>query len=159
MPGKPDRALASMGIYVFKTKFLIEVLREDTDDPNSSHDFGKDIIPAIVKDGNAIAHQFAAVACDGARKTKPTGATSAPSTPIWEANVDLTDFVPKLDLYEHDWPIWTYAEITPPAKFMHDEDGRRGSATSRWSPAAASSPARGSPIAAVHRRADPFVCR
>jgi len=130
MPGKPDRALASMGIYVFKTKFLIEALREDTENPNSSHDFGKDIIPAIVKGGRAVAHLFADSCVRTGLEDEPYWRDVGTIDAFWEANVDLTDFIPKLDLYENDWPIWTYAEITPPAKFIHDEETRRGSATS-----------------------------
>ena len=130
MPGKPDIALASMGIYVFKTKLLIEVLRQDTANPNSSHDFGRDVIPALVKGGKAVAHLFADSCVRTGLEAEPYWRDVGAIDAFWEANVDLTDFIPKLDLYENDWPIWTYAEITPPAKFIHDEESRRGSATS-----------------------------
>ncbi|WP_181705503.1 glucose-1-phosphate adenylyltransferase [Chthonobacter rhizosphaerae] len=130
MPGKPDVALASMGIYVFKTDFLLDLLRQDEGDPNSSHDFGKDIIPHIVKNGKAVAHQFSESCVRSTTEEEPYWRDVGTIDAFWEANIDLTDFVPALDLYDRDWPIWTYAEIVPPAKFVHDEDGRRGMATS-----------------------------
>jgi glucose-1-phosphate adenylyltransferase len=130
MPGKPDISLASMGIYVFETRFLLDELRRDAADPNSSHDFGKDIIPYLVKNGKAVAHSFTN-SCVRSESEKgaywrDVGTVDA----YWSANVDLTAVVPELDIYDQDWPIWTYNEITPPAKFVHDEDGRRGSAIS-----------------------------
>lgn len=130
MPGRPDLALASMGIYVFQTKFLIDILRKDQDDPNSSHDFGKDIIPAIVRGGKAIAHKFSDSCVRSSFEAEPYWRDVGTIDAFWEANIDLTDFVPALDLYDQKWPIWTYTELTPPAKFVHDEDGRRGAATS-----------------------------
>lgn len=130
MPGRPDTALASMGIYVFETRFLFELLRKDQEDPNSSHDFGKDIIPDIVKNGKAVAHKFSESCVRSSSEQEPYWRDVGTVDAFWEANIDLTDFVPALDLYDRDWPIWTYAEIVPPAKFVHDEDGRRGSATS-----------------------------
>jgi glucose-1-phosphate adenylyltransferase len=130
MPGNPDRALASMGIYVFRTKFLIDVLRQDAAMPGSSHDFGKDIIPALVKGGNAVAHLFSDSCVRTGLEMEPYWRDVGTIDAFWEANVDLTDFIPALDLYDSEWPIWTYGEITPPAKFIHDEEMRRGSATS-----------------------------
>ncbi|WP_237151700.1 glucose-1-phosphate adenylyltransferase [Oryzibacter oryziterrae] len=130
MPGKPDVALASMGIYVFKTSFLIDILRKDQDDPNSSHDFGKDLIPDLVKNGKAIAHKFSDSCVRSSTEFEPYWRDVGTIDAFWEANIDLTDFTPALDLYDRTWPIWTYAEIVPPAKFVHDEDGRRGAATS-----------------------------
>jgi glucose-1-phosphate adenylyltransferase len=128
MPGKPDKSLASMGIYIFDTKFLFDELRRDANDPNSSHDFGKDIIPYLVKNGRAVAHQFdrSCVRSNNDRRTywRDVGTVDA----YWASNIDLTDLVPELDLYDRYWPIWTHAEITPPAKFVHDEEGRRGEA-------------------------------
>jgi glucose-1-phosphate adenylyltransferase len=130
IPDKPEVALASMGIYVFSTRFLFEALRRDAGDTGSSHDFGKDVIPYLVKHGKAVAHRFTkscvGVTAKGEAYWRDVGTVDA----YWEANVDLTDFEPALDLYDRDWPIWTYSEITPPAKFVHDEDGRRGMATS-----------------------------
>jgi glucose-1-phosphate adenylyltransferase len=130
MPGHPDQALASMGIYVFQTKFLIDLLRKDQEDPNSSHDFGKDIIPAIVKGGKAIAHKFSDSCVRSSSEDEPYWRDVGTIDAFWEANIDLTDFIPALDLYDQKWPIWTYTELAPPAKFIHDEDGRRGAATS-----------------------------
>ena len=126
IPGNPDMALASMGIYVFSTKLLFDELRRDAADPNSAHDFGNNIIPHLVKHGKAVAHRFAqsCVKSDGEAEAywRDAGTVDA----YWEANIDLTSLVPALDLYDQSWPIWTYGEITPPAKFVHDEDGRRG---------------------------------
>ena len=129
MPGHPDKALASMGIYVFSWPFLRDLLRRDAGDPNSSHDFGSDLIPGIVKNGKAMAHRFdtSCVRSDGAPAYwKDVGTIDA----FWRANIDLTDFVPELNLWDRDWPIWTYAESVPPAKFIHDEKDRRGMAIS-----------------------------
>ena len=130
MPGKPDMSLASMGIYVFETRFLMEQLQRDAADPASSHDFGKDIIPYLVANGRAVAHSFqrscvrsASEKCDYWRDVGTVDA-------YWAANIDLTDVVPDLDIYDKNWPIWSYNEMTPPAKFVHDEDGRRGQAIS-----------------------------
>ncbi len=126
MPGKPDVALASMGIYVFETSFLIELLKQDAADPASAHDFGKDIIPYIVKNGKAVAHHFSESCVRSSEEAKHYWRDVGTVDAYWEANIDLTDVVPDLDLYDRDWPIWTYGEITPPAKFVHDVDGRRG---------------------------------
>ncbi len=130
IPGLPDQALASMGIYVFDTKFLIAELRRDAANPHSTHDFGRDIIPAIVDRGMAVAHRFARSCVRSSHETAPYWRDVGTVDAYWEANVDLTDFVPGLDLYDRDWPIWTYGEIVPPAKFVHDESNRRGSAVS-----------------------------
>jgi glucose-1-phosphate adenylyltransferase len=130
MPGKPDVALASMGIYVFETSFLIDILRRDAADPNSSHDFGKDIIPYLVKNGKAVAHHFSQSCVTSSEEAKPYWRDVGTVDAYWAANIDLTDVVPDLDLYDRGWPIWTYGEITPPAKFVHDVDGRRGLAVS-----------------------------
>jgi glucose-1-phosphate adenylyltransferase len=128
IPGNPDIALASLGIYVFNTKFLFEELRRDAATPGSDRDFGKDIIPYLVQHGKAQAHRFGAscVRSEGEPGAywRDVGTIDA----YWEANIDLTDVVPELDLYDTSWPLWTYSEITPPAKFVHDIDGRRGSA-------------------------------
>jgi glucose-1-phosphate adenylyltransferase len=130
IPGDPTRALASMGIYVFETKFLFEELRRDAALPDSVHDFGRDIIPHIVKHGRAVAHRFARSCVRSSSETETYWRDVGTVQAYWEANVDLTDFIPGLDLYDRDWPIWTYGEIVPPAKFIHDEDGRRGQAIS-----------------------------
>ncbi len=130
MPGNPDAALCSMGIYVFETKFLIDEVKRDAADANSSHDFGKDVIPYIVANGKAVAHHFSQ-SCVVTNNELPIywrdiGTVDA----YWAANIDLTDIVPGLDLYDRAWPIWTYGEITPPAKFVHDGAGPRGVAIS-----------------------------
>ena len=132
-PGTPDDptvALASMGIYVFDWKFLRDLLIKDAADPNSRHDFGGDLIPDIVKNGKAVAHRFSRscvkVSPDAPAYWRDVGTVDA----FWKANIDLTDFTPDLDLWDRQWPIWTYSEIMPPAKFVHDEESRRGSAVS-----------------------------
>lgn len=130
IPGNPDMALASMGIYVFNTKFLMDLLREDATNEQSSHDFGKDIIPKIVKGGKAVAHRFADSCVRSSSEREAYWRDVGTVDAYWEANLDLCDVVPALDIYEDKWPIWTYSEVTPPAKFVHDEDGRRGSAIS-----------------------------
>jgi glucose-1-phosphate adenylyltransferase len=130
MPDKPDMALASMGIYVFATKFLFEELRRDAADPNSSRDFGKDIIPYLVKHGNAVAHRFPQSCVRSEFEAEAYWRDVGTLDAYWKANIDLTDVLPALDLYDSDWPIWTYGEVTPPAKFVHNQDGRRGQAVS-----------------------------
>jgi glucose-1-phosphate adenylyltransferase len=130
LPGAPNRAFASMGIYVFKAAFLFEVLRADAEDRYSTHDFGKDIIPMLVRKGKAAAHSFSESCVRASDRAEPYWRDVGTIDAFWEANIDLTDFVPALDIYDRGWPIWTYAEITPPAKFIHDEATRRGSATS-----------------------------
>jgi glucose-1-phosphate adenylyltransferase len=128
MIGKPDKALASMGIYVFSAKFLIEQLKRDAAEKESSRDFGKDIIPYLVKHGKAVAHPFARSCRRSGYESEDYWRDVGTVDAYYEANIDLTNPLPALDLYEHDWPIWTYAEITPPAKFVHDLEGRRGQA-------------------------------
>ena len=130
MPGRPEFALASMGIYIFNAEFLYDALKHDIADPASTHDFGKDIIPNLVTLGKAVAHHFSRSCVRSTEEAhiywRDVGTVDA----YWAANIDLTDIVPDLDLYDREWPIWTYGEITPPAKFVHDVDGRRGSAIS-----------------------------
>ena len=130
IPGDPEHALASMGVYVFETRFLIQRLQEDAANTASSHDFGKDIIPLIVAGGKAVAHRFAASCVRSESELQPYWRDVGTVDAYWEANIDLTDFVPSLDLYDRDWPIWSYAEILPPAKFIHDDSERRGQAVS-----------------------------
>jgi len=130
MPGHPDRALVSMGVYVFRTSFLIEQLRRDAATKGSSRDFGKDIIPWLVKNAKAVAHRFSRSCIRSSNEKEAYWRDVGTVDAYWEANIDLTDVVPQLDLYDRAWPLWTYAEILPPAKFVHDIDGRRGSAVS-----------------------------
>ena len=128
-PEDPEKALASMGIYVFKWAFLRDLLVSDAADPNSSHDFGTDLIPAIVKNGLAMAHRFddsCVRESDAPAYWKDVGTVDA----FWEGNIDLTDFKPDLNIWDSAWPIWTYSESVPPAKFIHDERDRRGMAIS-----------------------------
>ncbi|MGH1464087.1 MAG: glucose-1-phosphate adenylyltransferase [Cognatishimia sp.] len=130
MPGHPDMALASMGIYVFETEYLCELLIKDAENPDSQHDFGGDIIPDIVRNGKAIAHPFSRSCVRTGLEEKPYWRDVGTVDAFWQANVDLTDFKPELDLYDNEWPIWTYSELTAPAKFIHNEEGRRGHAVS-----------------------------
>ena len=130
LPGRPDQTLVSMGIYVFDAAFLYDQLRRDAADPGSAHDFGKDLIPYIVRHGKAVAHRFAASCVRKAGEKESYWRDVGTIDAYWEANMDLTTVVPALDIFDQEWPIWTYAEITPPAKFVHDEDGRRGQAVS-----------------------------
>jgi glucose-1-phosphate adenylyltransferase len=128
MAGKPDKVLASMGIYVFTAEFLYAELERDARDPKSSRDFGKDVIPDLVSRGLAAAHHFE----DSCVKTTPdaeaywrdVGTIDA----FWAANLDLVQPVPSLDIYDPNWPIWTYQQQLPPAKFVFDDDDRRGMA-------------------------------
>ncbi|HWK47356.1 MAG TPA: glucose-1-phosphate adenylyltransferase [Stellaceae bacterium] len=128
MADNPDRALASMGIYVFDVEFLYAELERDLADPNSSHDFGKDIIPSVVARGLATAHPFrmSCVSTDPAAEPfwRDVGTIDA----YWRTNIDLTLPTPALDMYDRNWPIWTHQEQLAPAKFVFDDDDRRGSA-------------------------------
>jgi glucose-1-phosphate adenylyltransferase len=126
IPAQPELALASMGIYVFETKYLIELLKEDAVDPKSAHDFGGDIIPKIVAKGRAQAHRFPRSCVRSPSEHGSYWRDVGTVDAYWQANIDLTHTVPELDLYDTDWPIWTYAEVKPPAKFVHNVDGRRG---------------------------------
>ena len=128
MPGKPDRALASMGIYIFNASYLFRALEQDMAEVGSSHDFGRDIIPRMVKAGVAVAHPFD-MSCVGGRPGAPpywrdVGTIDA----YWDSNIDLTATDPLLNLYDRTWPIWTYQPQLPPAKFVHNQEDRRGSA-------------------------------
>jgi glucose-1-phosphate adenylyltransferase len=130
MPDNPDKSLASMGIYVFETSFLLEQLRRDAATPGSSRDFGKDIIPYLVQHGKAVAHRFTSSCVRSAHEKEAYWRDVGTVEAYWAANIDLTDVTPSLDLHDREWPIWTYGEITPPAKFVHDDETRRGQAVS-----------------------------
>ncbi|MBN9021429.1 MAG: glucose-1-phosphate adenylyltransferase [Rhizobiales bacterium] len=130
MPDKPEMALASMGIYVFETGFLFELLRRDAAELGSSHDFGKDLIPYVVEHGKAMAHRFADSCVRSDPESEPYWRDVGTVDAYWQANIDLTEIIPALDLYDRHWPIWTNVELTAPAKFVHDKDGRRGQAVS-----------------------------
>jgi glucose-1-phosphate adenylyltransferase len=128
MPGKPERALASMGIYVFNTTFLFKLLDEDMRNPASSHDFGKDIVPRVVGMKLAAAHPFGDSCVGPKEDTEPYWRDVGTVDAYWSANIDLTTTTPALDMYDAEWPIWTYQEQLPPAKFVFDQDDRRGMA-------------------------------
>ncbi|WP_174803819.1 glucose-1-phosphate adenylyltransferase [Martelella limonii] len=130
IPGNESMALASMGIYVFKTKFLFDCLYRDAADPTSSRDFGKDIVPYIVKNGKALAHRFSKSCVRSSFEDQAYWRDVGTLDAYWQANIDLTGVVPELDIYDKSWPIWSYSEVTPPAKFVHDDENRRGSAVS-----------------------------
>jgi glucose-1-phosphate adenylyltransferase len=128
MPGNPERALASMGIYVFNAQYLYDALERDLADPSSSHDFGKDIIPHAVRSGEAVAHPFGQSCVMGGATKEPYWRDVGTIDAYWEANIDLTAVEPSLDMYDKTWPILTYQEQLPPAKFVFNQDGRRGMA-------------------------------
>ena len=107
MPGKPDKSLGSMGIYVFETKFLFDQLNRDAADATSSHDFGKDIIPYIVKHGKAVAHPLSRSCVRSREEVESYWRDVGTVDAYWAANIDLTDVLPQLDLYDRAWPIWT----------------------------------------------------
>ncbi len=124
MPGRDDLALASMGIYVFNTRFLFEQLIKDADNVNSGHDFGHDIIPSIISQYRVHTYRFRDVQSGRQAYWRDVGTVDA----FWSANLELIGVTPELNLYDVDWPIWTYQEQMPPAKFVFDNNERRGSA-------------------------------
>ena len=128
MPDDPTKAFASMGIYVFNAKFLYEQLIRDAGDSKSSHDFGGDIIPYIIKKYKVQAHRFTD-SCVGAQNGNYYWRDVGTIDAYWEANMELTKVIPELNLYDRDWPIWTYQEQLPPAKFVFRDEGRTGKAT------------------------------
>ena len=130
MPDKPDRSLASMGIYVFNTRFLYDELRRDAADPHSQHDFGRDIIPYIVRTAWRRRTGSPNSCVKSAREAEDYWRDVGTLDAYFEANLDLTRVVPALDLYDRQWPVWTSTEMLPPAKFVHDVEGRRGMAIS-----------------------------
>jgi len=124
MPGHPDKALASMGIYVFNTAFLYEQLIRDADDIYSTHDFGHDIIPRLIDKYRVFSFPFRDTQGKQSAYWRDVGTIDA----FWEANLELIGVLPELNLYDDKWPIWTYQEQLPPAKFIFDDDDRRGMA-------------------------------
>jgi glucose-1-phosphate adenylyltransferase len=128
LPDNPTQAFASMGIYVFNAAFLYEQLIRDADDPKSEHDFGKNVIPQIISKYRVFAHRFTDSCIGRENQTyywRDVGTVDA----YWEANMEMTKVTPELNLYDADWPIWTYQEQLPPAKFVFNSDERRGMAT------------------------------
>jgi glucose-1-phosphate adenylyltransferase len=126
MPGRPDRALASMGIYVFDAEYLYEQLASDAADPKSAHDFGRNLLPAAVAQGVVYAQPFDDACVRSEDGEAPYWRDVGTIDAYWEANIDLTATKPQLNLYDRNWPIWTYQEQLPSAKFVHNEADRRG---------------------------------
>ncbi|MEY3219918.1 MAG: hypothetical protein RIT27_1275 [Pseudomonadota bacterium] len=124
IPNKPNLALASMGIYVFNARFLYEQLGIDALSSKSSHDFGNDIIPSIIQKHRAFAYPFEGVGAETEKYWRDVGTVDA----FWEANMELVSVEPQLNLYDRKWPIWTYQEQLPPAKFVFDDEEKRGKA-------------------------------
>ena len=125
IPGEPGMALASMGIYVFDAGFLYEQLQRDTELGTSSHDFGKDLIPYIVPRCRVFAQRFSE-SCVSEPGKPPYWRDVGTVDAYWEASIDLTRVTPDLNMYDTTWPIWTHQEQLPPAKFVFDDEGRRG---------------------------------
>jgi len=124
MPGKQNQALCSMGIYIFNKDLLFELLIRDADTPDSSHDFGNDIIPHAIRKYRVYAHPFTDATSGIQSYWRDVGTIDA----FWEANLELIGVTPELNLYDDEWPIWTHQEQLPPAKFIFDSDDRRGMA-------------------------------
>jgi glucose-1-phosphate adenylyltransferase len=115
-------AMASMGIYVFNTETLISRLIEDADNKNSDHDFGKNIIPSMIEGGKVYAYRFRSNVGDEKSYWRDVGTVDG----YWKANLELVDINPELNLYDNEWPIWTYQEQVPPAKFVFEDESRCG---------------------------------
>ena len=126
LSNNPYRSLASMGIYIFDTAFLLAELERDAMDPASTHDFGRDLIPRLVREGRVVAHRFESSAVNRGVDSEPYWRDVGTLDSYWDANIDLTATVPLLNLYDERWPIWTYQPQLPPAKFVHNSDERRG---------------------------------
>jgi glucose-1-phosphate adenylyltransferase len=126
MPGKPDRALGSMGIYIFNADYLYRLLEEEMAGEQTEHDFGKNVIPRVVKEGHALAHPLNLSSVPYANRGKPYWRDVGTVDAFWAANLDLASQLPELNLYDKDWPIWTHQEQLPPAKFVPDERGHQG---------------------------------
>jgi len=124
VPGNPGSTLASMGNYIFDTDFLLEILQKDADDKNSSHDFGNDIIPSIIEDTHVHAYSFKDPDTGERAYWRDVGTLDS----FWQANMELIKSEPQLDIYDSQWPIWTYQEQLPPAKFVSRSDGHSGRA-------------------------------
>ena len=127
LPGSPGQTLASMGIYVFNTQFLYEQLIRDAHDSDSRHDFGHDLIPYLISRYRVFAHRFEE-SCILEHEDRAYWRDVGTVDAYWEANMEMTRVVPDLNLYDKHWPIWTYQVQLPPAKFVFDDDNRRGMA-------------------------------
>jgi glucose-1-phosphate adenylyltransferase len=126
IPGKPDKALGSMGIYVFGAEYLYHLLEQDLDEDGSEHDFGKNVIPKVVAEGGALAHPLNLSSIPSSTRNKPYWRDVGTIDAFWAANLDLASDLPELNLYDRDWPVWTYQEQLPPAKFVPDAHGLNG---------------------------------
>ncbi|OIQ68651.1 glucose-1-phosphate adenylyltransferase [mine drainage metagenome] len=126
MPGNPAVSLASMGIYIFNAEYLYQLLEADLGDPRSEHDFGKNVIPKAVVDGRALAHPFGLSCVPRIQGVAPYWRDVGTIDAFWAANLDLASTVPELDIYDTNWPIWTYQRQLPPAKFVPDTLGHNG---------------------------------
>ncbi|MFG6414695.1 glucose-1-phosphate adenylyltransferase [Roseateles sp. DC23W] len=126
MPGSDSVCLASMGIYIFNADYLYRLLAEDLANPDSSHDFGKDVIPKVVAEGRAVAHPFSMSCIHNPNGAAPYWRDVGTLDAFWAANLDLASINPELDIYDTDWPIWTYQRQLPPAKFIPDHNGMHG---------------------------------
>ncbi len=126
MPGNDAVSLASMGIYIFNAQYLYQLLEEDLANPESSHDFGKDVIPRVVREGRALAHPFSMSCVSSTPEAEPYWKDVGTIDAFWEANLDLASVTPELDIYNTQWPIWTSQRQLPPAKFVQDAEGKHG---------------------------------
>ena len=126
MPGSETVSLASMGIYIFNAEYLYGLLKEDLENPDSSHDFGKDVIPRVVSEGQAFAHPFSRSCVSSTPDVAPYWRDVGTIDAFWEANLDLASVTPELDIYDNTWPIWTSQRQLPPAKFVQDAQGKHG---------------------------------
>ena len=124
IPGKPGLCLASMGNYIFNTEFLYEQVIKDADTPGTQHDFGRNVIPSVIRDYKVYAYSFQDAESGKQAYWRDVGTLDA----FWEANVELVSVTPQLNLYDKVWPIWTHQQQVPPAKFVFDEPDRRGEA-------------------------------
>ena len=126
IPGRPDTALASMGIYIFEAAYLYQLLEEDLADEQSHHDFGMDVIPRVVREGTAYAHPFSMSCVGCGEQQRPYWRDVGTVDSFWEANMDLASVTPVLDIYDQHWPIWSSQYMTAPAKFVQDQNGQHG---------------------------------
>jgi glucose-1-phosphate adenylyltransferase len=126
MPGKPDRALGSMGIYIFNAQYLYQLLEEEMEADGTDHDFGKNVIPRVVAQGRALAHPLNLSSVPAASRENPYWRDVGTVEAFWAANLDLASNMPELDMYDREWPVWTHQEQLPPAKFVPDERGNHG---------------------------------
>lgn len=126
MPGNDAVSLASMGIYIFDSQYLYDLLEDDLANPESSHDFGKDVIPRVVREGRAVAHPFSMSCVSSTPDAEPYWRDVGTIDAFWSANLDLASVTPELDIYDTNWPIWTSQRQLPPAKFVQDAEGKHG---------------------------------